>query len=225
MPEMDGYELTLQIRLAEARRARIPIIALTANALQGESERCRSVGMDHYLTKPASLAALSEALTCWLPDTGELVADTPEPSYATHGETAGPAESASAAGGEASAASEAAAVDLKVLAALVGDDPQLIAEFVRDFSGSAARSADDLIAAAEGGHSRDAAEIAHKLKSSARTMGALKLGDLCEGLEDAGLDGNASALMELLAKFRTEMTAVQQALGSATADDPLARRA
>ena len=67
MPEMDGYDLTLQIRLAEDGRARMPIIALTANALRGESERCLAVGMDDYLSKPAPLAALAAALEKWLP--------------------------------------------------------------------------------------------------------------------------------------------------------------
>lgn len=59
MPGVDGLEATRRIRaLEEPRRARTPIIAVTANAMQGDSERCRNAGMDGYLTKPVSPQAL-----------------------------------------------------------------------------------------------------------------------------------------------------------------------
>ncbi|MEW5729904.1 MAG: response regulator, partial [Pseudomonadota bacterium] len=64
MPVMDGFQLTRAIRDEEAARglARTPILALTANALSGEDERCLSEGMDGYLAKPVELARLKEAL-------------------------------------------------------------------------------------------------------------------------------------------------------------------
>ncbi|HRP88311.1 MAG TPA: ATP-binding protein, partial [Gammaproteobacteria bacterium] len=75
MPEMDGYSLARQIRSAEAGLAkprsgpaRVPIIALTANALRDEPERARAAGIDEYLTKPIELQHLSEVLSRWLPD-------------------------------------------------------------------------------------------------------------------------------------------------------------
>jgi CheY-like chemotaxis protein/HPt (histidine-containing phosphotransfer) domain-containing protein len=67
MPKLDGYDLALAIRTAERGAVRMPIIALTANALPGEDERCREAGMDGYLTKPATLAALEATLDRWLP--------------------------------------------------------------------------------------------------------------------------------------------------------------
>ena len=78
MPVMDGYELTKVIRDQEAQNktdknktdkksGRLPIIAITANALQGEGEACIEAGMDNYLPKPIELAKLQEALKTWLP--------------------------------------------------------------------------------------------------------------------------------------------------------------
>ncbi|MEO8526296.1 MAG: PAS domain S-box protein, partial [Caldimonas sp.] len=66
MPEMDGYELTATIRTEEGGGRRIPIIALTANALKEEAMHCKAVGMDGYLTKPVRMAALDETLRAWL---------------------------------------------------------------------------------------------------------------------------------------------------------------
>ena len=67
MPGLDGYALTAAIRSEEADGRRVPIIALTANALHGESERCRAVGMDDYLSKPVRLEKLEATLARWLP--------------------------------------------------------------------------------------------------------------------------------------------------------------
>jgi PAS domain S-box-containing protein len=69
MPRMDGYELTLAIRSEEARNGvgHTPIIALTANALKGEAERCKAGGMDDYLSKPVRLTGLKAMLDKWLP--------------------------------------------------------------------------------------------------------------------------------------------------------------
>ncbi|MEO8359437.1 MAG: PAS domain S-box protein [Vicinamibacteria bacterium] len=69
MPEMDGYELSSAIRAIEATLGReaVPIVALTANALKDEAERCRAAGMSDYLTKPAGLAEIKGMLEKWLP--------------------------------------------------------------------------------------------------------------------------------------------------------------
>lgn len=62
MPVMDGYSLAASVRAEETKGSRLPIIALTANALHGEELRCRDAGMDAYLTKPVCLAQLRTAI-------------------------------------------------------------------------------------------------------------------------------------------------------------------
>src|SRR6185437_13499008 len=68
MPDMDGFELTRQMRAEEEAdgRTRTPIVALTANALKGEAERCLDAGMDDYVTKPLTLERLREAVARWV---------------------------------------------------------------------------------------------------------------------------------------------------------------
>jgi CheY-like chemotaxis protein len=65
MPELDGFETTRQIRIRENGRDRLPVIAMTANAMKGDRERCLESGMDDYLSKPIDLARLAETLERW----------------------------------------------------------------------------------------------------------------------------------------------------------------
>ena len=69
MPEMDGYDATLAIRQIEHENGteRVPIIALTANAMQGERERCLNVGMDDFLSKPFDKNDLLAVVLRWTP--------------------------------------------------------------------------------------------------------------------------------------------------------------
>jgi PAS domain S-box-containing protein len=193
MPEMDGYELAAAIRAAERGSRRMPIVALTANALRGEAEHCRAVGMDDYLSKPARLADLKAMLEKWLPSATE----------------AGPDYS-----GVSTPVAEPVPVDVSVLEGLVGDDPAVIREFLQDFRLSTAKIAVELKAACHSGQAAQAGAAAHKLKSSARSVGALALGELCAEMEQAGKAGKMETLAGLLPRFEAEMAAVDQYLSS-----------
>ena len=66
MPAMDGYEASRQIRHNERGGRHVPIIAMTADALSGERERCLAAGMDDYITKPVRLHVVAAVLQRWL---------------------------------------------------------------------------------------------------------------------------------------------------------------
>jgi two-component system, sensor histidine kinase and response regulator len=189
MPRMDGYELCAAIRAGEGGSRRRPIIALTANALKGEAERCRAAGMDDYLTKPTPLTGLRAMLEHWLPaaDPGP---ELPGPTRGTD------------------------PVDIRVLKALVGEDPAILGDLLRDFQASAAKTTAELKAACGAGQAALASALAHRLKSSARYVGALALGELCAEIEQAGRTGRVEDLATLWPRFEAEMGAVDQYLRS-----------
>ena len=189
MPLMDGYELTAAIRAAELGKPRLPIIAFTANALKGEAERCKAIGMDDYLSKPVQLAELKAMLKKWQP----VVFSVP-------------------------IAGQPLAVDVRVLAASVGDDAAVNQAFLTDFHTCARQIGQDIHTACRAGDALAAGDLAHQLKSAARSVGALALGELCATLELAGKAGDEHTLALLLPAFDKEWARVDDFLRS---DQPL----
>jgi CheY-like chemotaxis protein/HPt (histidine-containing phosphotransfer) domain-containing protein len=163
MPEMDGFAATGAIRTTEAGR-RVPIVAMTANALAGDREACLAAGMDDYMTKPVEQARLAAIIERW------LVAPRPAPEPALTGVDAdGP-------------------FDLARLHDLFGDDAALIGDMLAVFSDSLARIVARLEAeAAIAGPGIPA--IAHELIGSADNVGARHLAALGRQLSDAARSG------------------------------------
>jgi two-component system sensor histidine kinase/response regulator len=206
MPIMDGYELTKFIREEEDMYERMPILALTANALRGEANNAKSAGVDEYLTKPIQLEALDAALRRWLPQS--------KPYHSI--------ESSSNAWGEDDKGDDVitigkdsqqyAVLDLQVLKRLVGNDNDTIAGFLKDYLVSALDLSERIFDAHEVGDYSDIAAIAHRLKSSSRSVGAMLLGELCDELEIAGKKMNPAVQEQVLATFSQTLLAVRQAI-------------
>lgn len=99
-------------------------------------------------------------------------------------------------------------VDLRVLMGLVGEDPEMLKRFLLGFHKSASASSQALVAACQQGQPQEAGDLAHKLKSPARYLGALALGELCQEMERAGHADKPQVLVAMLGRFQEEMTAV-----------------
>ncbi|MEP6969115.1 MAG: PAS domain S-box protein [Betaproteobacteria bacterium] len=186
MPQMDGYALTAAIRAEETQGRRIPIIALTANALRDEERQCLAAGMDAYLTKPVRLAQLKASIEKWIGPCAQV-------PVALQGQTA---------------TSDAPVADLSILTALVGDDPTVIDEVLQAFRATIALSVLVLDQGTVPGSGQAVADAAHKLKSAARSIGALRLGDLCAQMEQVAEARRSGELAALLPLFHAESQAV-----------------
>ncbi|ALJ38404.1 response regulator (plasmid) [Azospirillum brasilense] len=203
MPEMDGFGLTHAIRarereLAEALGAgavtRLPIVALTADALPGTQQRCLEAGMDGYLTKPIESRLLAETLDRFLPQARSLrlparrTPAKPEPAAVAE---ALPAPS------WADADIDPQIFDLGQLSQNFGrDDPDAMV-FLGDFLGMAPGLIRAAVTALEAGAAGPARDAVHTLKGAALSIGAARLGRLAadtQDLLDAG-DAETAALL------------------------------
>ncbi len=166
MPVMDGYELARQVRRLEHDTERhTPMIALTANALVGESAKCLAAGMDDYLAKPVGLGPLSAKLEYWLPR-----------------RPAAPEEAAATALGSTSATTARAIVDFAGLFETLGDVNVLNAAL----QGYLAEREREYAALREGILQRDhdnVARLAHRIKGAALVIGAIPLSETARALE------------------------------------------
>jgi PAS domain S-box-containing protein len=205
MPNMDGFELTASVRQdQEGTGKRSPIIAVTANALEGEAERCIAAGMDDYLSKPLAMKDLKATLRKWMPNA--VMNTAPSEKVEEPAEVEAEVETVVASN---------KAVEPRFLRDTFGDDDELIKEILMDFVQPARDTAGEIDAAFTARDTSAIGAAAHKLKSSSRSVGAEGLADLCADLEKAGkaddwpsIEGLYPGLASLIEVVATEIEAL-----------------
>jgi two-component system sensor histidine kinase/response regulator len=239
MPEMDGFAATAAIRAAEAQRrasggggdgrpAHIPIIAVTAHAMQGDRDASIAAGMDEHLSKPFSLDALRAVLERWMPSSAlpalALRAAAGEPAAARSAKAAKPAMvrtmppaglPAEAAGTVTPGAKARVRLDpghLAAVRALKSGGPDLAERVIRLFLDTAPGTVAKLQQAAATANAPEMSRAAHSLGGSSRELGALALGQLCQEIEQLVRGGQVSDATLLLPALERELEAVRQLL-------------
>jgi HPt (histidine-containing phosphotransfer) domain-containing protein len=180
MPVVDGFEATRRIRTHEGSGPRIPIVALTANALQGDRERCLAAGMDDYLTKPFSRGALRSVLERWLPAS----AGTPS-TGAAHAHTQTHASTPAHTSTPSRTATPTEVLDPQALAdvRLMDSDGSLVSGIIHLYLEDGARLLAAVRQAHDAGNIEALAFSAHTLKSSSGCVGAREVMARCERIE------------------------------------------
>ncbi|MEE8300912.1 MAG: response regulator, partial [Candidatus Tectomicrobia bacterium] len=202
MPEMDGYDATAAIRTREvATGTHIPIIALTANVMQGSRERCQQAGMDDYVSKPVKSESLLEMLRKWAPS----AAGSAPPSDAAASETSTLAKQ-----GLQSALD---AETFHALKELCDDgDPTFLLSLIEPFIQDTVAHIDALHAAIDTSNAAALERTAHTLKSSSGYIGALGMAELCRTLQTLGHAGSIPEAVPLVNQLAAEFERVRRAL-------------
>ncbi len=184
MPVMDGLEATRQIR-ADATLATLPVIAMTANARAEDKQHCFAAGMNDFISKPLLPGLLYTTIEKWLGRQGHPRAAALHPPASDIGSPhlvpAPPLVKSMLAG-------DPDIIDLSVLARILNNDPGKIRKFAGKFMETADKGMAEIEAALAQEDFRTLAAAGHRIKSAARTVGAIGFADLCQALEQH--DGN-----------------------------------
>src|ERR1700728_1275913 len=191
MPKLDGYATTSRFREweKERQRPRTPIVALTANALTGDAEKCFAAGMDRYLSKPFTNDQLYQVLE----------------SCVGEGEPA-----------DAAVKVDGAVLDRQALGRIRAlhrpGGPNLLAKVLGLYSSSSLALTEAMRAAAVANDAESVRQAAHALKSSSANVGAMAFADLCKDVEVAAAEGKLDQARTLVDDLLAEHKRVLQAL-------------
>jgi CheY-like chemotaxis protein len=179
MPEMDGFEATCHIRTMNGTARHTTIVAMTANALEGDKEKCLAAGMDDYIAKPIRQTELAGIIDRWLSRTQPVEVNSAKPT------------------GTGELLDESALQDLEGLAS--EDDPDFVEQLLRIFVLEAPCRIGEIRRAAGMGDSREVQKTAHLLKGTCKQLGLIALATLCQEFEDEGRAGDSHTCKERVA--------------------------
>jgi CheY-like chemotaxis protein len=217
MPEMDGLEATRNLRreLPEARQPRV--IAMTANAMQGDREMSLAAGMDDYVSKPIRIDELVEALSKSHPlAAGEEPGESPVVDPGSESAKAGP-EVRSLASSVADPMPDAAVLDPKALEnllSMLGGEFVYLVELIDSFLEDAPQLLAELNQYIKGGDAAGVRRMAHSLKSNGADFGATTFSNLCKELEMMAKSGTIDGAAGLAAEIVAEYGRVEAALAT-----------
>ncbi len=211
MPVMDGYRATRAWRAIEAERGlpRLPIIAMTANAMAEDRQKCLDSGMDDYLSKPVDRKLLQQVMLKWLDRARHAgtadAARTPPPAAPA----AAPAAHAPAAADE-----RAPALDMEILQDLKEMMGTGYQELIRIYLEDSPKLLAQIQTAIAEGDSAALVTPAHTLKSSSANLGALRVSQIAKRMEKSARSGDAAGPAAEAQALDAEFARVQAALAA-----------
>ena len=191
MPNMDGYELARQIRNLEAANGsgHVPIIACTANAMRGESEKCYEAGMDDYLVKPIELRQLLNRLDRWLP--------LPEKEGTSVPPSVPPAVNPPSRQKEG-------LVDLALISETFAGDPAGVHSILAALRATNEQDAEVLRQAVAANDLNRVTYASHRMLGAGKMIGASEFSALCQRLEDGSRAGDWEAIRLSMPEFEAQ---------------------
>ena len=195
MPEMDGYAATVEIRRRQSvgQLPHFPIIALTANAVEGDREKCLIAGMDDYMAKPLRAESLLCMIKSWVKGAATMTVNMTEPAITTE-----------------SIINEAALEAIRSLDSNGGND--LLHRIINLYLSNANTLLQSLEQAWVTGELEGIRSASHTLKSSSNQMGAHGLAEQCREVENEARNHRYDATGKALSRIRQEFTNTHAAL-------------